>query len=52
MKLSNLVDFGSCFIVHNLEMGLFLFTDGPPLVCNWVTFSIVWPYTPVQTKLK
>ena len=48
----NLVDLGSCFIVHSLGMGLFLFIDGPPLVCEWVNFSIVWPHTPVQAKLK
>ena len=25
----NLVNIGSCFIVHSLGMGLFLFIDGP-----------------------
>ena len=36
MKLNktccSLVNFGSCFIVHSLGMGLFLFIDGPALV--------------------
>ena len=51
----NLVDFGSCFIVHSLGMGLFLFIGGPTsgtLVCGWVNFLIVWPHTPIQMKLK
>ena len=26
-------------------MGLFLFIDGPALVCRWVYFPIVWPHT-------
>ena len=33
-------------------MGLFLFIDGPVLVCGWVNFPILWPHTPVQMKLK
>ena len=33
-------------------MGLFLFIDGPALVCGWVNFPMLWPHTPVQTKLK
>ena len=33
-------------------MGLFLFIDGPALVCGWVNFPILWPHTPVQMKLK
>ena len=33
-------------------MGLFLFIDGPASVCGWVNFSVVWPHTPVQKKLK
>ena len=36
-----LVNFGSCFIVHSLAMGMFLFIDGPALVCGWVSFSVV-----------
>ena len=49
----NLVNFGSCFIVHSLGMGLFLFIDDQLyLVCGWVNFPIVWPHSPVQTKLK
>ena len=48
----NLVNFGSCFIVHSLAMGLFLFIDRPALVCGWVNFPIVWPNTFVQTKLR
>ena len=48
----NLVNFGSCFIVHSLGMGLFLFIDGPAIVCGWVNFSAVSPHTPIQTKLK
>ena len=31
---------------------MFLFVYGPALVCGWVNFPILWPYTPVQTKLK
>ena len=48
----NLVNFRSCYVVHSLGMGLFLFIDRPSLVCGWVNFSIVWPHTPIQTKLK
>ena len=48
----NLGNFGSCFIVHSLAMGLFLLIDGPALVCDWVNFPVVWLHTPVQTKLK
>ena len=33
-------------------MGVFLFIDGQALVCGWVNFPILWPHTPVQTKLK
>ena len=44
------VNFGSCFIVHSLGMGLFLFIDRPALVCECVNFPIVW-HTPVRTKL-
>ena len=33
-------------------MGVFLFIDGPVLVCGWVNFPILWPHTPVQMKLK
>ena len=33
-------------------MGLFLFIDGPALVCEWVNFPILWPHTLVQMKLK
>ena len=33
-------------------MGLFLFTDRSTLVNGWVNFPVVWPHTPVQTKLK
>ena len=51
-KTCNLVNFVSCFIVHSLGMGLFLFIDRPALACGWVNFPIVWPHTPVQTKLK
>ena len=49
MKLNkicrNLVRFGSCFIVHSLGMGLFLFIDRPTLVCRWISFLIVWLHT-------
>ena len=31
---------------------MFWFIDGPTLACGWVNFSILWPHTPVQTKLK
>ena len=31
---------------------MFLFIDGPALVCGWVNFPILWPHTHVQTKLK
>ena len=31
---------------------MFLFIDGPALVCRWVNFAILWPHTPVLTKLK
>ena len=31
---------------------MFFFIDGPALVCGWVNFPILWPHTPVQTKLK
>ena len=31
---------------------MFLFIDGPALVCGWVSFPILWPHPPVQTKLK
>ena len=31
---------------------MFLFIDGPALVCGWINFPILWPYTPVQTKLE
>ena len=31
---------------------MFLFIDGPALVCGWVNFPILWPHTPVKTKLK
>ena len=48
----SLVNFGSCSIVNSLRMGPFLFIDGPALVCGWVNFPILWPHTPVQTKLK
>ena len=48
----SLVNFASCSIVNSLGMGLFLFIDGPALVCGWVNFPILWPNTPVQTKLK
>ena len=48
----NLVNFGSCFVVYSLGMGLFLFTDGLALVGGWVNFPPVWPHTAVQTKLK
>ena len=30
---------------------MFLFIDGSALVCGWVNFPILWPHTPVQTKL-
>ena len=33
-------------------MGLFLFVDGPALVCGLVNFPILWPHTLVQMKLK
>ena len=36
----NLVSFGSCFIVHSVGMGLFLFIGGPTLICRWVNFPI------------
>ena len=43
MKLNktycNLVNFGSCFIIHSLGMGLFLFILGPALVCRMDQFS-------------
>ena len=48
----NLAKFDSYFIVHSLGKGLFLLIDGLALVCEWVNFPIVWPHTPVQTKLK
>ena len=48
----NLANFGSCFIVHSLGKGLFLLIDGPALVCERLNFPVVWPHTPVQTKLK
>ena len=32
-------------------MGVFMFIDGPALVCGWVNFLILRPHTPVQTKL-
>ena len=48
----NLVNFGSCFIVHSLGMDLFLFMNGPALACGWARFLLVWPHTPVQAKLK
>ena len=101
-KCCNLVNFGSCFIVHSFLLGIFLgggeiycyansfcyaivfgpkskFKEGksiqgsgtasrgaPPveesqgngyvfvyrLVCGRVNFPIMWPHTPVQTKLK
>ena len=38
--------------VNSLRMGVFLFIDGPALVCGSVNFPILWPHTPVQTKLK
>ena len=33
-------------------MGVFLFIDEPALVCGWVNFPILWPHTPVQTKVE
>ena len=48
----NLANFGSSFILHSLGMGLFMLIDGPALVCEWVNFPTVRPYTPIQTKLK
>ena len=33
-------------------MGVFLFIDRPASVCGWVNFPILWPHTPVQTKMK
>ena len=48
----NSAKFGSCFVVHSLGMGLFLFIDGPASVCGWVNFPIVWLHTPVQKKLQ
>ena len=48
----NLVNFGSCFVVRSLDMGLFLFIDRAALVCGWVNFPVVWPHTPVQTKFE
>ena len=47
-----LVNFASCSIVNSLRMGLFLFIDGPALVCGWINFPILWPDTLVHTKLK
>ena len=48
----NLANFGSCFIVDSLGMGLFLLINRPALVCEWVSFPTVWLHTPVQMKLK
>ena len=42
----NLVNFGSCFIVRSLGMGMFFFIGRQTLVCGWVNFPIVWPHTP------
>ena len=39
-------------LVNFYCMGLFLFIDGPALVFGWANFSILWPHTPVQMKLK
>ena len=47
-----LVNFGSCFIVHSLGMGQFLFIDRPTLVCGWVNFPIVWPQTPRTNEVE
>ena len=54
MKLNktccNLVNFGSCSIVHSLGMGLFLFIDRPPSVCEWVNFPMVTVATHPRTN--
>ena len=42
----------SISVVNSLRMGVFLFIDGPALVCGWVNFPILWPHPPVQTKFK
>ena len=42
----------SISVVNSLRMGVFLFIDGSALVRGWVNFPILWPHTPVQTKLK
>ena len=31
---------------------MFLFIDGPALVCGWVNLSILWPHALLHTKLK
>ena len=49
---SNLVEFGSYFIVHSLEMGQFFSFDEPLSVCGGVNFPKVWSHTPVQIKSK
>ena len=36
----------SISIVNSLRMGLFLFIDGPSLVCGSVNFPILWPHDP------
>ena len=51
-KLNKTYVVWSISVVNSLRMGVFLFIDGPALVCEWVNFPILWPHTPVQTKLK
>ena len=31
---------------------MFLFIDGPALVCGWVNFSILWPHPPPPRRNK
>ena len=33
-------------------MGLFLFIDGPALVCRWVNFPILLPHTPRTNEVE
>ena len=51
-KLNKPIVVWSIFVVNSLRMGVFFFIDGPALVCGLVNFPILWPHSPVQTKLK
>ena len=42
----------SISVVSSLRVGVFSSIDGSALVCGWVNVSILWPHTPVQTKVK